>query len=258
MRYFKSILFAGAIGAAALFSAQVFATPAPVTVDGVTFAWGAYFQSNQLFENAVNSTSDELSGYGQVTAIDSHTNFCSGCDLAFTFSGYTPTTINDQNADFSGGVVNFYVIPAGTFDASDPSNIANGILFLSTAGHTFNGQNNYAGRSGTLLSTGSALNTNSAAGTGIGQLDATGGDAFHYFDTNTIDDFNGGFADFVFTTDFGTAGCANTGTNLPICGSASLQGNVPEPGQLGMMGLGLAAVGFFVGRRRRGTRFKKR
>lgn len=258
MRYFKSILFAGAIGAAALFSAQAFATPAPITVDGVTFASGAYFQSNQLFENAVTGVGQELHGYGQVTAINGNTNFCSGCDLAFTFGGYTVTSINDQNADFSGGTVDFYVIPPGSFDASNPASAMSGTLFLSTAGHVFDGQNNYAGRTGTLLSTGSALDTNSAAGTGIGQLDAVGGDAFNYFNTNTIDDFRGAFADFVFTTDFGTAGCSfPNGPNtqeFPICGSASLQGVVPEPGQLGMMGLGLVAAGFFVSRRRRTAR----
>lgn len=261
MRYLKSTLLAGAIGAAALFSAQAFATPTLETVDGVSFYTGAYFQSNQLFETSVSNVGDTLSGYGEVTSIDSNTDFCSGCDLAFQFSGYTVTSVNDQNADFSGGVVDFYVIPEGSFDASNPASATSGTLFLSTAGHVFNGQDNYSGRTGTLLSTGSALDTASAAGTGIGQLDATGGDAFQYFNTNTINDFNGGLADFVFTSDFGTAGCTFTGgpntTVYPICGSASLQGNVPEPGQIGMMGLGLVAVGFFVRRRRRVARVRK-
>lgn len=255
MRHLKTAaLVAGAIGGALLMSSQAMANP--VTVDGVSFTTGAYFQSNQLFENAVTQVGDTLHGYGQVTAINGGTDFCSDCDLTFTFSGYTATAINDQNADFTGGTVQFWVVPKGSFDASDPGSAMGTTLFLQTTGHTFAGQNAYSGRSGTLLSTGSALNSPAAAGTGIGQLDVAGGDAAAYFDTNTITDFNGGYSDFVFTTDFGEAGCQGAGSPLPICGSASLQGNaaaVPEPGALGMMGLGLLGIGLgFAVRRRRG------
>lgn len=259
MRYLKvAAVLTGALAGAALMAGQA-AMADPVTVDGVTISSGSYFQSNQIFENSVSKVGDVLSGYGQVTAINGENTFCSNCDLAFTFSGYTATTVNGQSADFSGGTVDFYVIPEGSFDASDPGSAMSGTLFLQTTGHTFAGQNNYSGRTGTLLSTGNAMNTPAAAGTGIGQLDATGGDAMAYFDTNTITDFKGGYSDFVFTTDFGTAGCQGSGSPLPICGSASLQGNVsvpttsvPEPGALGLLGLGLIGLGFAVRHRRRG------
>jgi hypothetical protein len=89
---------------------------------------------------------------------------------------------------------------------------------------------------------GSSL-TNFSAADGSGFLDVTGGDAGSIFGTqsftNTFD--TTGLSDFSLTSDFSTS---STDPDFGVSGSFTVKGNaIPEPFSLGILGLGLVAVG---------------
>lgn len=235
MKKLKLILLAAVASAMAL-SAQAIATPTAVTVDGITFTTGSTFYISNIYENTVSAPGDELSGFGSISFDSSPGLSCASgpgnCSLNFDFSGYTVTDITSSTIDFNGGTVNFYT--------------GDGDLFLSTSGHFYHSLNN--GRSGTLLGSFSSSTGDQISGTGIGQLDVTGGDAMSYFDTNTVADGLGHFADFYFNSSFSNVGCPDNGE--PLCGSGDLHGfAVPEPGSLAIFGLGLLGLTFALRRR---------
>jgi hypothetical protein len=97
-------------------------------------------------------------------------------------------------------------------------------------------------------------------------VDASGGPANFYVNTNTISDGIGGFADFSLASSFQffpANFCAlispdpTSVCHYPIEGNGSLIGRstvpVPEPSEMGLLGLGLAFLGLLVGRRRKET-----
>lgn len=238
----------------------------PITVDGIQFNSGAVFQSAQLYETQVSSTTSPgnvLSGYGMINSINGNTNYCAGggfdCQLTFTFTGYTATTLTDSTAVFTGGTITFYASNSRTFDPSNPASATAGSVFLVTDGHTF--QDNVSGNTGTLISNATVGNflTSQFQGHGSGLLDVMSGDAASYFNTNTFTDNLGGLADIQFISDFSPNGCENSGNSAPyvICGSGSAKSfamlpvSVPEPAELGLLGFGLGAMGFFMWRRRK-------
>jgi hypothetical protein len=255
----KTALIGSAVAGALLLSTQAFA--APVTVDGINFDTSANLAIGSIYENAVTAPGQTLSGFGRIDEINNNQNFCAGgagaCELTFTFDGYTVTNVTPSTVDFDGGTVNFYADTNPNFDGGGGSRAAagDGSLFLSAKGHTY--LDTGSGRTGTLLAGGTNLDTNFPQGQGLGQLDVTGGDAAQYFDTNMIDDFMGGFADLQLDSSYSTVSCPSNGE--AVCGSGDLHNTpgaappptVPEPGELGLMGLGLLGLGFLVKRRRR-------
>lgn len=259
----KSIALA--LGCALALGASGAALATPIVVDGIQFNSGAVFQSAQLYETQVSSDGDVLSGYGMINSINGNTNYCAGvaygCQLTFTFTGYTATSLSSSQAVFTGGTVTFYASNSRTFDPSNPASAAQGSVFLTTTGHTFT--DDVSGNTGTLISSanvGSFL-TSQFQGDGKGLLDVMigGGDAAKFFNTNTFTDNQGGFADVQFISDFSPNGCENSGNSAPyvICGSGSAKSfammpvAVPEPAELGLLGFGLGVMGFFMWRRRK-------
>ena len=254
-------------------SGATFATP--ITVGGVTWDPASTFDLNigsaNLFETTVTGTGQTLTGYGDVAQINHDSNFCAGCNLTFQFT-YTSSYLgagaggSGAQAIFTAGTVNFYVSKPGTFNAGVPSSATLGTPWLTLTGHTGYLTGFPAGSTGQLFSNINGTAANPIAGSnGIGFLDTAGGKAAPYFNTNTQPDGLGGKADFTINSQFLsqlTAGCAVGVTDLtsicayPINGGATLIGKsmvpvkVPEPGPIGLLGIGLAVLGLFMRRRR--------
>ena len=243
------------------------------TVNGVTFPVGPVVGGNQLQAGVINETlitaaGQTLQGVGFVASITNAAanvvwqDGMNGVRLGFVFDNYlsrsviAPTGTTPGQVSFTGGMVDFYTLAAGTSLSGmgipgDIARIRTGNLFLSTTAPFTDA----AGDS--LLATipqGSSL-TSFNAGSGFGFLDVVGGAARNFFDTNTFanafDLGSRGFSDLIFTSSFRTG----TGGDFPIGGTANLNANavspVPEPETYALMLAGLASVGWLSRRRRR-------
>lgn len=258
--------FIGLLAASTLalfaWSGSAFATP--ITVYGVTWDRAnpidLTVQSINLRETAISNVGDTLTGYGQIGSINGDNNFCSGCDLTFTFS-YTVQSINGSDVIFNNGSFDFYVSSPGSYNVLDPTTAAAGTPWVTLGGHTY--FNPTYGDFGQLFATVSGTVSNPTLGSGgTGLLDVTGGAAAKYLDSNTVADGLGGFADFSLASSFqffpaSTCGAVSTDlTSLcayPITGNGTLVGrtNVPEPAGIGLLGLGLGFLALAMRRRRK-------
>jgi hypothetical protein len=236
----KKVLAGAAFAATALTSAYA----APTTVGGVTWDPDSPLDFSS-FSIAIRQTIDPVtgvvSGFGFISTMNgtSQATFCPGCELTFSFGGFTPISSNpipstsNSTVLYTGGFVNVYVdsTPEIT-NPSDPTtlsagNTSDGNLWLSLVGHpvapsgvTF---------TGTVTAVGLA---------GIGDLDVTGGLAQANFDTNTRPDG----ADFSFSNSF----TLFLPTLLNAAGTGNFFSNsiaIPEPASLALAGVALLGAG---------------
>jgi hypothetical protein len=237
----------------------------PVSVGGITWDPASILdltvQAVNFRESSVSNVGDTLYGYGQIGTINgnSSSDFCvtAGCDLNFTFQ-YTVANIDltgpNPKVSFNLGSISFFVDNTGGFVVTNPDTAGVGSSWLTLGGHTA-AYTGFAYTNGQLYSTILGPIANPLNGSsGFGLLDVTGGAAAAYFDTNSKSDGS----DFSLTSGFENDGlpiCDAGGRCYPISGTGQLKGlstiPVPEPGTIGMLGLGLGFLGLFTWRRRK-------
>jgi hypothetical protein len=259
MKFMRNLYIHAIASSILVFSTQ---NVSAITVDGVTFNEGPTFVfAGTIQETQPLNVGQELAGYGSVANIDGSTGFCAGCELTFTFDGYTLAAVGDldgqgDNDDFAftGGTINFWKDSTPDFNGvtgiTTASDSDSGTPWLTLTGDTFT----QAGVTGSLISF--DVDFSSIFNDGAGFFDVAGGVAAPYLDTNTFGDF-GPFdiaddvSDFSFNSSF-TRPLNPLDPAFPVQGNGQIQGagqNIPEPSIVGLLALGLLGLGATAKRR---------
>ncbi len=246
----------------------LFSNPASagtMTVDGITFetgiiSGGNVLQTGNLSATGITGPGQQLEGVGTVAALanaggltTTWTSGQNGVELVFEFTGFTsnvvtaPTSNLPGSVSYTGGMINFYVLPAGTSIsagsvAGDIAAVQSGTLFLS---ETASPEDSSGDTLIEIIPAGDTLSSFSNA-SAFAFFDITGGAAAVNFNTNSFADAydiaNSGLADGSLTIAISSGGVQN---GFPLSGSGTFTGNaaaVPEPSTAVALVLGLALL----------------
>ena len=240
-----------------------------LNVGGIEFDTGSVFKQGLEIVVASGGGAD---GVGEITQITSNgvqtwASGDNGVDLFFDIHGYVETSsladpgnAFDLEALGTGGSIDFYTLPAGTFEIGTSGGIAaaraaitGGTLWLETDARTMPAAVCGHGAAHAPVTTTICSNTNLATGVtlGFGPLDVVGGLAEENFDTNSRLGALGVDISWNFshqgagTGPFGGTDESGTGNFLTEAV------DTPEPGTLALIGLGLVAMGGGAFRRKK-------
>ncbi|PZP29710.1 MAG: hypothetical protein DI603_16760 [Roseateles depolymerans] len=265
-----------AIGIAGAMSANAY------VVGGINFGsalGAAHLETATLAQTFVNGNGQSAISYGYVSTVNGNANYCAGggsCGLYYitTLSGsqnFSGTTVEFTNAVTTIYFNNSFV---NLFNQDSVANLA--AISGMTSWLTLSGHGNLGGGASSasveLIGTGTLTGaTLGGTGRGLFDVDFAGAglaDVMARFDTNTVGDASGGFADVQLNSSFDNFvlnqfdeanhladGCHDgTAAVGAWCyqGTTNLRGSVlqiPEPTSVALVGLSLGIVGF-VSRRR--------
>lgn len=267
-----------AVGLAGAMSANAY------VVGGIDFGsslGAAHLETATLAQTFVNGNGQNATSYGFVSTVNGNTNYCASAGFCGLY--YVTTLQTSQN--FVGGIngsvefltattkiyfTNSYVNLLNQNSLANVATIQGMTSWLTLTGHGFLGggvSSNAVQLVGTGRLTGVNLN---GAGFGLFDVDQSGAGLAAVkaaFDSNTVGDAVGGFADVELNSSFsnvvlnqndvngGLANGCKTGTAVAGAwcyqGTTNLRGNVlPEPASVALVGLTLGLAGV-VSRRRR-------
>lgn len=256
-------IIAAAIGCLGLIGSG---TASALVVGGVDFGTPAApaIETTTLAETLITGNNQLLTAYGQVNTVNGEISYAGANRLYFVAEGYLSANFSAGSADFTGGVINFYLGASALIGNLTQSNSVQNIFdiknllgspWLTVAGSgigTFSGADPI-----TLHAVGTLIGQNISFN-GAGLLDVTGGlaDVVAFFDNNQLGTATD-TADIALTTDAANV-TLNANDNLTGCqdgtaaagqfciaGSATAQSpaGVPEPDVLALIGLGLLGFG---------------
>ncbi|MFN3984447.1 MAG: PEP-CTERM sorting domain-containing protein [Rhodocyclaceae bacterium] len=161
---------------------------------------GIYFDENNTqevdsgsFLQNLNTTTGELTGWGLVNSFNNNAiPITPGFELTYSFNSFVLDNAQSSLSRlvFTGGIVNIYSDNTPNFDIGNQATAEDSSFatpFLTLQGHLFLD----------IFGTGGTGTIGSNLISGMFMLDVVGGAAADYFDTNTIPDFLGGWADFL-------------------------------------------------------------